>query len=127
GARDADPRPRAEVAAGRPRRLDRHPGLEVAETDVALPEVHLDRRRHRRLAERRRPLLADPAAAAGRLRLAAVRARARPKVPPALMRLLVEPAKVAVLVFVAGILQVTIFSSVDILGGTPDVVLLTLV
>ena len=43
------------------------------------------------------------------------------------MRLLVEPAKVAVLVFVAGILQVTIFSSVDILGGTPDVVLLTLV
>jgi len=42
------------------------------------------------------------------------------------MRLLVEPAKVAVLVFVAAILQVTIFSSVDILGGTPDVVLLTL-
>jgi rod shape-determining protein MreD len=42
------------------------------------------------------------------------------------MRLLVEPAKVAVLIFVAAILQVTIFSSVDILGGTPDVVLLTL-
>jgi rod shape-determining protein MreD len=42
------------------------------------------------------------------------------------MRLLVEPAKVAVLVFVAAILQVTIFSSVEILGGTPDVVLLTL-
>jgi rod shape-determining protein MreD len=43
------------------------------------------------------------------------------------MRPLLEPAKVAVLVFVAAILQVTIFSSVDILGGTPDVVLLTLV
>jgi rod shape-determining protein MreD len=42
------------------------------------------------------------------------------------MRFLVEPAKVAVLVFVAAILQVTIFSSVEILGGTPDVVLLTL-
>jgi rod shape-determining protein MreD len=40
---------------------------------------------------------------------------------------LVEPAKVAALVFVAGILQVTIFSDVDILGGYPDVVLLTLV
>ena len=43
------------------------------------------------------------------------------------MRPLLEPAKVAVVVFVAAILQVTIFSSVDILGGTPDVVLLTLV
>src|SRR6478672_6375742 len=43
------------------------------------------------------------------------------------MRLLVEPAKVAVLVFVAAILQVTLFSSAQILGGTPDVVLLTLV
>jgi rod shape-determining protein MreD len=43
------------------------------------------------------------------------------------MRPLLEPAKVAVLVFVAAILQVTIFSSVEILGGTPDVVLLTLV
>jgi rod shape-determining protein MreD len=42
------------------------------------------------------------------------------------MRLLVEPAKVGVLIFIAAILQVTIFSSVEILGGTPDVVLLTL-
>ncbi|MGZ4258357.1 MAG: rod shape-determining protein MreD [Gaiellaceae bacterium] len=42
------------------------------------------------------------------------------------MRLLVEPAKVGVLVFVAAILQVSIFSSFKILGGTPDVVLLTL-
>jgi rod shape-determining protein MreD len=40
---------------------------------------------------------------------------------------LVEPAKAAVLVFVASILQVTIFSDVEILGGSPDVVLLTLV
>ncbi|MDX6490326.1 MAG: hypothetical protein QOD43_571, partial [Gaiellaceae bacterium] len=36
---------------------------------------------------------------------------------------LLEPAKAAVLVFVASILQVTIFSGVEILGGTPDVVL----
>ena len=42
------------------------------------------------------------------------------------MRILLEPAKVGVLVFVASILQVTLFSSVEILGGTPDVVLLTL-
>jgi rod shape-determining protein MreD len=41
-------------------------------------------------------------------------------------RLLLEPAKVGALIFVAAILQVTIFSSVEILGGTPDVVLLTL-
>jgi rod shape-determining protein MreD len=40
---------------------------------------------------------------------------------------LVEPAKAAALVFVAAILQVTIFSQIDILGGYPDVVLLTLV
>jgi len=40
---------------------------------------------------------------------------------------LLEPAKVAALVFVAAILQVTIFSEIDILGGYPDVVLLTLV
>jgi rod shape-determining protein MreD len=41
-------------------------------------------------------------------------------------RYLIEPAKVCAVVFVAAILQVTIFSSVDILGGTPDVLLLTL-
>ena len=40
---------------------------------------------------------------------------------------LLEPAKAALLVFVAAILQVTIFNEVDILGGYPDVVLLTLV
>jgi rod shape-determining protein MreD len=39
---------------------------------------------------------------------------------------LVEPTKAAVLVFLAAILQVSIFSSVDILGGTPDLVLLAL-
>ena len=38
----------------------------------------------------------------------------------------VEPAKVGVLVFVAVILQVSIFSTFQILGGAPDVVLLTL-
>ena len=42
------------------------------------------------------------------------------------MRQLVEPAKVGVLVFVAAILQVSIFSTFQILGGAPDVVLLTL-
>jgi rod shape-determining protein MreD len=40
---------------------------------------------------------------------------------------LVEPAKVGALVFMAGILQVTIFSDIDILSGYPDVVVLTLV
>ena len=33
------------------------------------------------------------------------------------MRVLVEPAKVGVIIFVASILQVTLFSSVEILGG----------
>jgi rod shape-determining protein MreD len=42
------------------------------------------------------------------------------------MRLLVEPAKVGALVFVAAILQVSVFSTFQILGGAPDVVLLTL-
>jgi rod shape-determining protein MreD len=40
---------------------------------------------------------------------------------------LLEPFKVALLMFVAAILQVTIFSRIDIFGGYPDVVLLTLV
>ena len=40
---------------------------------------------------------------------------------------LFEPAKAALLVFAAAILQVTIFSEIDIIGGYPDVVLLTLV
>jgi rod shape-determining protein MreD len=40
---------------------------------------------------------------------------------------LLEPVKVALLVFLAAILQVTIFSQIDILGGYPDVVLITLV
>ena len=38
-----------------------------------------------------------------------------------------EPAKAALLVFVAAILQVTIFGEIDILGGYPDVLLLALV
>jgi rod shape-determining protein MreD len=40
---------------------------------------------------------------------------------------LLEPLKVGVLMFVAAILQVTIFNQVHVLGGYPDVVLLTLV
>jgi rod shape-determining protein MreD len=39
---------------------------------------------------------------------------------------LLEPAKAALLIFVAAILQVTVFSQIDVLGGYPDVVLLTL-
>ena len=35
-------------------------------------------------------------------------------------------AKAGVLVFVAAIIQVTIFNSIDILGGTPDLLLVTL-
>jgi rod shape-determining protein MreD len=38
-----------------------------------------------------------------------------------------EPLKAALLVFLAAILQVTIFGQIDILGGYPDVLLLTLV
>jgi rod shape-determining protein MreD len=37
-----------------------------------------------------------------------------------------EAAVVAALVFVAALLQATIFASLDVLGGTPDVLLLTL-
>ena len=40
---------------------------------------------------------------------------------------LLEPAKAGLLIFAAAILQVTIFSDIDILGGYPDIVLLTLV
>ena len=43
------------------------------------------------------------------------------------MTSLLEPAKAGLLIFAAAILQVTIFSEIDILGGYPDVVLLTLV
>ena len=43
------------------------------------------------------------------------------------MTSLLEPAKAGLLIFAAAILQVTIFSDIDILGGYPDVVLLTLV
>jgi rod shape-determining protein MreD len=41
--------------------------------------------------------------------------------------LIVDAVKAVVLVFVAAIAQVSIFSSVSLLGGTPDVVLVTLV
>ena len=40
---------------------------------------------------------------------------------------LLDALKVVVLMFLAAILQVTIFGQIDILGGYPDVVLLTLV
>ncbi len=38
-----------------------------------------------------------------------------------------DVAAIAVLVFVAALLQVTLFSSLDVLGGTPDVLLLVLI
>ena len=41
--------------------------------------------------------------------------------------MIVEAAKVAVLMFVAAILQASIFSSVTILDGTPDLLVVTLV
>src|SRR4029078_6487720 len=68
-----------------------------------------------------------PGLAVRQLRVAAVGDRARPEDPnrPVSAHLL-EPAKAALLIFVAAILQVTIFSQIDILGGYPDVVLLTL-
>jgi rod shape-determining protein MreD len=40
---------------------------------------------------------------------------------------MLDAVKIAVLVFVASILQVSVFSSVSILGGTPDLLLVTLV
>src|SRR5207248_1286139 len=128
GPRHADPRPRFEVGRRQGGRPDRHPGLALQEAELDLPGRDPGRRRHQRLGERHRPLLAGAGEPTGSLRLVApVRARARPQVPPPLMRLLVEPAKVGVLVFVAAILQVSIFSTLQILGGAPDVVLLTLV
>jgi rod shape-determining protein MreD len=39
----------------------------------------------------------------------------------------IDAAKVAVLVFVAGILEVSVFSDVRILGGEPDILLVTVV
>ena len=41
--------------------------------------------------------------------------------------MIVDAVKAVVLVFIAAIAQVSIFSSVSLLGGTPDVVLVTLV
>jgi rod shape-determining protein MreD len=41
--------------------------------------------------------------------------------------LIVDAVKIAAVVFVAAILQVSIFSGVTILGGTPDLLLVTLV
>ncbi len=38
-----------------------------------------------------------------------------------------EAAAIGVLVFVAAILQATLFSSLDVIGGTPDVLLLVLI
>src|SRR4029078_1882199 len=68
-----------------------------------------------------------PGLAVRQLRVAAVGDRARPEDPnrPVSANLL-EPAKAALLIFVAAILQVTIFSQIDILGGYPHVVLLAL-
>jgi rod shape-determining protein MreD len=40
---------------------------------------------------------------------------------------MIDAAKVAVLVFVAGILEVSVFSDVRILGGEPDILLVTVV
>ena len=38
-----------------------------------------------------------------------------------------DVVKVAVLVFVAAVLQTAVFTDVEVLGGTPDVLLVTLV
>ena len=120
--------PGAQVGRAERGRHDRHAGLEERQPQLDLPVRHPDRVRQRRLEPRGRPLLERAGRTAGELRFAAQRARAGPEeAEPAVSVNLLEPLKVAVLVFVASILQVTIFSQIDILGGYPDVVLLTLV
>ena len=39
---------------------------------------------------------------------------------------MIDAVKIAVLVFVAGVLQASVFSGADLLGGTPDVLLVAL-
>ena len=103
-------------------------GWKFGRAELAVPLRHPDRHRQRRDEQRSRPLLERAGPAVRPLRLAALGDRADPEAAePAVTLNLLEPFKVAVLMFVAAILQVTIFSQIDILGGYPDVVLLTLV
>ena len=86
-------------------------GWKNRQPQLDLPVRHPDRVRQRRLEPRGRPLLERAGRTAGELRFAAQRARAGPEeAEPAVSVNLLEPLKVAVLVFVASILQVTIFS-----------------
>src|SRR5262249_51226570 len=127
GPWDAEPRTCAEVPGAARRRSGRYTRLEGQGLQLGLPVRDPDRNCQRRDQQRGRPLLERAGAALRRFRLAAVGAGVDSEDPqPPVSVSLLEPAKAALLIFVAAILQVTVFSQIDILGGYPDVVLLTL-
>ena len=122
---DADPRPRPEESEGLRRRHDRHGRVALQQACVALSERDPDRPRYERRSGRHRSLEADPGRAVCRLRACRCRARSRPQ-----GRSEVSPAvgvRVALIIFVVAILQVSAFSSVTVSGSGPDVLLVTLV
>src|SRR6185503_20594799 len=94
---------------------------------VALPAKHPDRASDKGRPDRRRPVPGHPGHAVRRLLVAAVRARPGEQEAAAEDAMTLAIAKAAALFFFVTVIQVTIVSSIGILGGSPDLVLVTLV
>src|SRR5581483_476170 len=122
--RHADLRPRREGAQGRDRRHRRDAGDGRSPVPEHLSVRHPDRARAERRHERHRDVPDRDGRAVRQLRLARRGRCARPDEETVSA---LDGVKAAVLLFVAAILQVSIFAQVRILHGGPDVLLVTLV
>src|SRR5581483_2412243 len=105
-------------------RRDRHLRLPLRRPLVALPARHPAGRRHQRQPDGYRHLQEG----AGRpvRRLPEPRGRDRPRQEGG-RQVIADAAKSAALVFLAAILQASVFSSVEILNGTPDLLLVAII
>ena len=106
-------------------RHDRHRRLALEQARLALSARDPDRSRDERRPGGHRPLEAGPGGAVRRLRPRRRGPRAGEEGPDAVSAL--SGVKIAVLLFVVAILQVSAFSSIRIGGAAPDVLLVTLV
>src|SRR4029079_11207074 len=108
----------------RPGRRDHDLGLPLRRPDLAVPARNPAWRRVQRQPDRHGHLQEGAGRSVRRLR--------EPRVsdhpdPAAGDEVILDSAKSAALVFVAAILQAAVFSSVQILNGTPDLLLVTII
>src|SRR5205814_6302293 len=122
--RAVDVQPRAEGQSRARRRLRRDGRDAGQEAAGHLSEGDPDRPRDERRPERRRHLQADPGRSVRGLLVTRLGRGSRTEEP---RMIAVDALKAAVLLFFVAIVQVSLLSSVEVVGGAPNLLLVTIV